>query len=236
MSFLDHLGELRSRVFKAFLWVIVGAIVAAIFRDWIMNEALLGPAIRSNLHLQNLEPFGQAFLLFKVIFFTGFVISSPLVLYQVWAFIAPGLHAHEKSWAKWVTVITTLCFLVGISFGYFLLIPSMMNYINVVSNDNITDNISTSYYFSFIVNMLLASGVIFELPMVTWVLAKVGLVSAELMGKYRRHAIVAILIIAAVITPTPDPFTQLMVAIPLYMLYELSVVIARTTNKRAKEA
>lgn len=234
MTFLDHIGELRSRVFKAFLWVIVGAIIAAVFREWIMNEVLLGPAIRSNLHLQNLEPFGQAFLLFKVIFFTGFIIASPMVLFQLWAFIAPGLHEHEKSWARWVTIITTLCFLVGISFGYFLLIPSMMNYINVVANENITDNISTSYYFSFIVNMLLATGLIFELPMVTWVLAKVGILSSELMAKYRRHSIVAILIIAAIITPTPDPFTQLMVAIPLYMLYELSVLIAKSTYKRAE--
>ena len=170
--------------------------------------------------------------MFKVIFFAGFIIASPFVIWQIWGFVAPGLHAHEKRWARWVTLLTTLCFLVGIAFGYFLLIPSMMNYINVVSNDNITDNISTTYYFSFFINMLLASGLIFELPMVTWVLSRIGIVSAELMSKYRRHSIVAILIIAAIITPTPDPFTQLMVAVPLYILYEISVLIARYTGKR----
>ena len=232
MSFLGHLEELRSRAFKALLWVLAGAAVAAYFRDWIMTTALLGPAIQAGVHLQNLEPFGQAFLLFKVIFFAGLVIASPLVIWQVWGFVAPGLHEHEKSWARWVTLLTTLCFLLGISFGYFLLIPSMMNYINVVANPNIQDNISTTAYFSFFVNMLLASGLIFELPMVTWVLSKVGIVSPELMTKYRRHSIVAILIIAAVITPTPDPVTQLMVAIPLYILYEISVLIARATYKK----
>ena len=232
MSFLGHLEELRSRAFKALLWVLAGAAVAAYFHDWIMTTALLGPAIQAGVHLQNLEPFGQAFLLFKVIFFAGLVIASPLVIWQVWGFVAPGLHEHEKSWARWVTLLTTLCFLLGISFGYFLLIPSMMNYINVVANPNIQDNISTTAYFSFFVNMLLASGLIFELPMVTWVLSKVGIVSPELMTKYRRHSIVAILIIAAVITPTPDPVTQLMVAIPLYILYEISVLIARATYKK----
>lgn len=231
MSFLGHLEELRSRAFKAILWVLVGAAVAAFYRDWIMNTALLGPAVRANVALQNLEPFGQAFLLFKVIFFAGLVIASPLVIWQIWSFVAPGLHEHEKRWARWVTVLTTFCFLLGISFGYFLLIPSMMDYINVVANPNIQDNISTSAYFSFFVNMMLASGLIFELPMVTWVLSKVGMVSPELMVKYRRHSIVAILILAAIITPTPDPVTQLMVAIPLYILYEISVLIARATYK-----
>lgn len=231
MSFLGHLEELRSRAFKAILWVLVGAAVAAFYRDWIMNTALLGPAVRANVALQNLEPFGQAFLLFKVIFFAGLVIASPLVIWQIWSFVAPGLHEHEKQWARWVTLLTTFCFLLGISFGYFLLIPSMMDYINVVANPNIQDNISTSAYFSFFVNMMLASGLIFELPMVTWVLAKVGMVSPDLMVKYRRHSIVAILILAAIITPTPDPVTQLMVAIPLYILYEISVLIARATYK-----
>lgn len=232
MSFLGHLEELRSRAFKAILWVLVGAAVAAYYRDWIMSTALLGPAVGAGVNLQNLEPFGQAFLLFKVIFFAGLILASPLVIWQIWAFVAPGLHEHEKRWARWVTLLTTLCFLIGIGFGYFLLIPSMMNYINVVANPNIQDNISTTAYFSFFVNMLLASGLIFELPMVTWVLSKVGIVSPDLMVKYRRHSIVAILILAAVITPTPDPVTQLMVAIPLYILYEISVLIARATYKK----
>ena len=232
MSFLGHLEELRSRAFKAILWVLAGAAVAAYFRDWIMTTALLGPAVNAGINLQNLEPFGQAFLLFKVIFFAGLILASPLVIWQIWAFVAPGLHEHEKRWARWVTLLTTLCFLLGIAFGYFLLIPSMMNYINVVANPNIQDNISTTAYFSFFVNMLLASGLIFELPMVTWVLSKVGIVSPDLMVKYRRHSIVAILIVAAVITPTPDPVTQLMVAIPLYILYEISVLISRSTFKK----
>lgn len=232
MSFLGHLEELRSRITKAVIFMLLGAAVAAFFRDFIMNEILLSPATNANIKLQNLEPFGQAFLLFKVIFFSGLVISFPLVIHQVWAFVTPGLHAHERAYARWVTLFTTLCFLAGVAFGYFMLIPSMMNYINVISNPNITDNISTSAYFSFFINMVLASGLIFELPMVTWVLARMGIVTSALMIKYRRHSIVAILIIAAVVTPTPDPVTQLMVAIPLYILFEISVGIAAATQKK----
>ena len=236
MSFLGHLEELRNRIFRAVIGILVGAAIAAYFRDWIMNVALLGPAVDAGISLQNLEPFGQAFLLFKVIFFAGLIIASPYVMWQIWGFVSPGLHAHERSWARWVTFLTTLCFLVGISFAYFLLIPSMMDYINVVANPNIEDNIGTSYYFSFFVNMMLASGLIFELPMVTWVLSRIGLVSATLMAKYRRHSIVAILILAAIITPTPDPVTQLMVAIPLYILYEISVIIARYAYRQREAA
>ncbi|RPI65852.1 MAG: twin-arginine translocase subunit TatC [Ignavibacteriae bacterium] len=236
MSFLGHLEELRSRAFKAIIWVLIGSAITAYFREWIMNELLLKPATDAGINLQNLEPFGQAFLLFKVIFFAGLILSFPMVIYQVWSFIAPGLYVHERRWARWVTLLTTFCFLLGVAFAYFLMIPSMMNYINVVANPNIEDNISTSAYFSFFVNMLLASGLIFELPMVTWVLSKVGMVSSKLMSKYRRHSIVAILIIAAVVTPTPDPVTQIMVAIPLYILYEISVVISYYTNPRSREA
>ena len=232
MNFLDHLQELRSRAFKAILWILAGAAIAGYFREQIMNDVLLRPAVIAGVTLQNLEPFGQAFLLFKVIFFSGLVIAFPFVIHQVWSFVAPGLYAHERKWARWITTVTTFCFLSGVAFGYFVLIPSMMNYINVVANPNIKDNISTSNYFSFFINMILASGLIFELPMVTFILAKIGLVTAALMSKYRRHAIVVILIVAAVITPTPDPVTQLMVAIPLYILYEISVVIAKFTAPR----
>lgn len=236
MSFLGHLQELRGRIFRALGWVLGGTAIAGYFNVWIMNKALLGPAVRAGIKLQNLEPFGQAFLLFKVIFFSGLILAFPMVAWEVWGFVAPGLYAHERKWARWVTLITTVCFLGGVAFGYFLLIPSMMQYINTMRNPNIEDNIATSEYFSFIVNMLLASGLIFELPMITWVLSRIGILSHKLMVKYRRHSIVAILILAAVITPTPDPITQLMVAVPLYILYEISVVIARLNFRKREQA
>lgn len=232
LSFFGHLEELRSRLFRSVIGILIGCVVAGIYREWIMNEILLKPAIQYHIALQNIEPFGQAFLYFKVILTIGLIIASPWILFQIWSFVAPGLYHHERSWARWITLFTSLCFLTGVAFAYFLLIPSMMNYIKQVSNPNIQDNITTSSYFSFFVNMILAAGLIFELPMVTWVLARIGIVSPKLMSTYRRHSIIVILIIAAIVTPSPDPVSQLMVAVPLYVLYEISVVIARLAYKK----
>jgi sec-independent protein translocase protein TatC len=231
MSFLGHLEELRSRIVKSIIAILAGSAVAAYYRELIMNDVLLKPAIEKNLTLQTLEPFGTAMLYLKVIFTGGFIIAFPFVVWQVWGFVAPGLYRHEQQWARRITIYTTICFLLGVAFAYFLLIPSMMAYIQEVANPNIENNIATSYYFSFFVNMILASGLIFELPMVTWILSRIGIVSPQLMSKYRRHSIIIILILAAIITPSPDPVSQLMVAVPLYVLYELSVVIARFTYK-----
>lgn len=231
MSFFGHLEELRVRIFRSVIGVLLGCVVAGVYREWIMNEVLLRPAILNHIQLQNIEPFGQAFLYFKVIITIGIILSFPWILFQLWSFVAPGLYHHERSWARWITLFTSVCFLLGVGFAYFLLIPSMMAYIKTISNPNIQDNITTSSYFSFFVNMVLASGLIFELPMVTWVLARIGMVSPALMSKYRRHSVIVILIIAAVVTPSPDPVSQLMVAVPLYVLYEISVVIARFAYK-----
>lgn len=227
MGFLDHLGELRTRLVRALLGVVVACCAVGYFGDDLMNIVLLRPAIHAKLSLQNIEPFGQTFLYFKVIMLVGVIVAFPWILYQLWQFVAPGLYMTERKWALRITVITSMCFLVGVSFGYFFLIPSMLSYVTDFANPNIENNIAVGNYFSFLVNMLLASGLIFELPMVTWVVARMGMVSHVGMMKYRRHAVVVILILAAVITPSPDPVTQLMVAAPLWILYEISIFVAR---------
>lgn len=227
MGFLDHLGELRTRLVRALAGVVVACFGVGYFGDEMMNIVLLRPAIDARLKLQNIEPFGQTFLYFKVIMLVGVIVAFPWILYQLWQFVAPGLYMTERRWAFRITVITSICFLVGVSFGYFFLIPSMLSYVTDFANPNIENNIAVGNYFSFLVNMLLASGLIFELPMVTWVAARFGMVTHTGMVKYRRHAVVVILILAAVITPSPDPVTQLMVAAPLWILYEISIFVAR---------
>ncbi|MBU3698660.1 MAG: twin-arginine translocase subunit TatC [Candidatus Kapabacteria bacterium] len=229
MGFLEHLEELRKRIMLSVIGITVACCVVGFYGDEVMNLLLLRPALESKVKLQNIEPFGQTFLYFKVIVLSGIILAFPWILYQVWQFVAPGLYMTERKWALRITVITSICFLAGVSFGYYFLIPSMLSYVTDFANPNIENNIAIGSYFSFLVNMLLASGLIFELPMVTWVLARMGMVSHVGMTKYRRHAIVVILILAAVITPSPDPVTQMMVAIPLWILYEISVVIARAS-------
>lgn len=226
LGFWDHVEELRKRIIYAVLGIVVGCIIAGIFIDDIMNLILLQPATNAKLDLQNLKPFGQPFLYFKVILVVGIIISSPFILYQLWAFIKPALYEHEKKWVSTITFFTTLCFFAGVIFSYFVMIPSMLSFAASFGSEKIKNIIDINEYFSFLTMILLASGVLFEMPMITFVLARFGIVTPKMLRKYRRHSIVLILIIAAVVTPTPDPISQLIFAAPLFLLYEVSILIA----------
>jgi sec-independent protein translocase protein TatC len=230
MNFFDHLGELRKRLLWAVLGIIVGCIIAGIFTDKLLT-ILLQPAVDANLELQNLAPMGQIFLLFKVILIAGIIISSPFVLYQLWRFIAPGLYAHERSWAQRITFFTSVCFLAGVAFSYFVMIPSSMKFASETGFKNIKNSFDINLYFGFVTTFILAMGLVFELPMIAYVLAKMGVLTSEFMRKYRRHSLVVILIVAAIATPTPDPVNQMIFAVPLWILYEISVWIVKFAQK-----
>lgn len=231
MSFFDHLGELRKRIILSLVFIGLGCVVTGIFAEEIMEEILLKPALIANLSLQNLKPFGQPFLFFKVILITGVILAFPFVLFQLWKFIAPGLYENEKKWARKITLFTSLCFFSGVFFAYFIMIPSMLKFAASFGTDYIKNQIDINEFFSFITMILLGAGLIFEMPMVTYILSRVGILTPVFMRKYRRHAIILILIIAAVITPTPDPVSQLIFAVPLYILYEISIWISKGVTK-----
>jgi sec-independent protein translocase protein TatC len=235
LSFWGHLEELRSRIFKALIGIVIGCIGAGFFIDPLMNIVLLKPAMDAKLQLQNLRPFGQPFLYFKVVAIAGIIVAMPVLLYQLWKFIAPGLYEHERAWAGKITFFTTICFLVGIGFSYFVMIPGMLAFAATFGSSSIQNIIDVNEYFGFMTTTILGAGLIFELPMITYVLARFGIVTAKTMSTYRRHAIIVILIIAAIITPSPDPINQLIFAAPLYVLYELSIIIARFSAKPRKE-
>jgi len=226
LSFFDHLEELRARIFKALAAVLVGCLACGFFVNDIMNLILLKPATDVGLKLQNLRPFGQPFLYFKVIFASGLVLAFPFILHQLWRFVAPGLYEHERRWAGRVTAFTTLCFMVGIAFAYFVMLPGMLKFSVDFGTSAIQNVIDVSEYFSFIVMTILSAGLIFELPMITFVLSSIGLVTPKLMRTYHRHAIIAILVLAAILTPSPDPVNQLIFAVPLYGLYLLSIGVS----------
>ncbi len=231
LGFLGHMEELRSRIIKALLWLIVGVSIAAFFANDLINYIVLDPATSQGLKIQNLKPFGQAFLYFKVVIMGGFVLSFPMMLNQFWKFIEPGLYNKEKKWARRITVFTSVCFLVGIAFAYYVMLPSMMNFAAHFGSDQIENQIDVSEYMSFFIMIILASGLLFELPMITYVLSKLGFVTPAFLRKYRRHAIVIVLILAAVITPTPDPVTQMIFAAPLFVLYEISIFVSKFSYK-----
>jgi sec-independent protein translocase protein TatC len=232
LSFFDHLDELRSRVFKAAAAVLVGCAACGYFVNDLMNLVLLKPATDAGLKLQNLRPFGQPFLYFKVIFVSGIILAFPFILHQVWRFIAPGLYDNERRWARTITAFTTMCFVIGISFAYFVMMPNMLKFSVSFGTEAIQNVIDVNEYFSFIVMTILGAGLIFELPMITFVLASIGLVTAAMMQTYHRHAIVVILILSAVLTPSPDPINQLIFAAPLYVLYLISIGIAGLAGKK----
>lgn len=232
MSFLEHIGELRKRLIYSLLSVIAGCIIAAVFIDDLMKYILLNPATDAGLKLQNLKPFGQPFLYFKIILIVGLILSIPYILYQIWKFIEPGLYNHEKNWARKITFFTSFCFFAGVVFSYFLMIPSMLAFAaNFGAADIIINNIDVNEYLSFLTMIILAAGILFEMPVVSYILARVGILTPKFMRKYRRHSIIVILIIAAVMTPTPDPISQLIFAAPLFVLYEISILIAKIAEK-----
>lgn len=231
-GFLEHLEELRQRIFKALLFVLLGCILAGVFVNDLMTIVLLKPAADAKLELQNLRPFGQPFLYFKVVFAAGIIVAFPFAIYQLWKFIEPGLYKHERQWAGKITAFTTICFLIGVSFAYFVMIPGMLQFSANFGNPAIKNIIDVNEYFGFITMTVLGAGLIFELPMITFVLASIGMVTAAMMRQYRRHAIVVILIIAAILTPSPDPVNQLIFACPLYVLYELSIIVAKVSAKK----
>lgn len=233
MGFWDHLEELRSRIIYGFVALILGCLVAGYFIEPIMNYVLLMPAKESGLELQNLKVFGKPMLYFKVIVLSGFVISFPVILYQIWKFVEPALYNNEKSWARKITFFTSFCFLSGVSFAYFVMIPSMLMFSAAFgADDNIKNTIDINEYWSFLMLMIITAGIFFEMPMVSFILSRIGLLSPTILRKYWRHAAVIILILAAILTPSPDPFNQLIVAVPIYILYEISIIISKFANKR----
>lgn len=235
MSFLEHLEEFRWRFLYLLIGVFIGTTIAWIFIDFLINNILLLPAQKSNLHLQNLRPFGQLFLYFQVAIIAGVIISLPNVFYQIWKFIAPALKENEKKYIGRIVFYSTLCFLIGIIFAYYVMIPVTLKFAAQFGTTEIENNFAINEYFSIIISIMLASGVIFELPMLSFILSKIGILTPKFMRKYRRHSIVVILIIAAVLTPGTDPVAQLLLAIPLVLLYEISIFVSKFSQKKSAE-
>jgi sec-independent protein translocase protein TatC len=240
MSFFDHLEELRWRVVRAMLSVIVGTSVAWYFIDWIVDAVVLAPVVYLNshlgsgqqpLHLQNLRPFGQLFLYMQIAITAGVIASFPYILYELWAFIAPGLMPKERRYIKWIVFFTTFCFFSGVAFAYFVMLPAALQFFAGFGTSNIENNISIGEYMSFVVSVVLAAGIVFELPMVSWFLSKLGILTPAFMRHYRRHAIVVVFIVAAALTPGTDPVSQVLLAIPLMVLYEVSIWVSAWANK-----
>ena len=260
MSFLEHLEELRWHIIRSAFAIVIFAVIAFIFKDLIFDKIILNPrtpefwtnrmfaklgdavgsdALKINqkpLELISIKIAGQFMTHIWTSIIVGFIISSPVVFYEFWRFIKPALYETEKKYATGAVFFTTILFMMGVLFGYFLIVPLSIHFLGTynVSGD-VTNQINLNSYIGSVTSIILASGVVFLLPVFSYFLSKVGLVTPQFMRTYRKHSYVVMLLLSAVITP-PDVFSQIMVCIPLVILYEIGIMISRSvTRQREKE-
>ena len=243
-SFWDHLEELRSVLLRGIAVVACFAIAAFTLKDPLF-DIVLAPMSDGfvtfrllgvepfQLHLVNTTLTEQFLTHMRVAFYVGMLGASPYILYLLFGFISPGLYRNERQVAVWLVGSGSVMFVVGTLLNYFLIFPMTVRFLGTYSvSDSVTNLLTLQSYIDTLLMMSLMMGLLFELPVVCGLLGRVGLLSAELMRQYRRHAVVAVLIIAAVITPTTDAFTLFVVALPVWLLYELSILIVKYTKTR----
>ncbi len=260
MSFLDHLEELRWRLIRSVLAIFIAAVVAFIFKDIIFDHIILAPKNPSfwtnrmfcelgeyfstpslcinqiPLEIVSMQMAGQFNMHMWVSLISGLIIAFPYVFYEFWSFIAPALKSKERKYANGSVFFSSFLFLLGVVFGYFMIVPLTVHFLGSYSvSSEVINKINLSSYISTISSVVIASGVIFELPIVVFFLTKIGLITPDFMKKYRKHSIVVIFILAAIITP-PDIFSQTLVAIPLLILYEVSILISKRVVKQRLKA
>jgi sec-independent protein translocase protein TatC len=245
MSFLDHLEELRWRLVKSAIAIIIFAVLIWIYQSEIIDYAFLSMKNPSfitykllceyfsictpeiNISIQSTTMGGQFSYAIMMSLMGGVVVAFPYVFYQLWSFIKPGLKHNEKSAVKGIVFYVSLLFFTGIGFGYYVVAPLCVQFFGTFQLSKNIENIFTvSSYMSTILSTIFYTGLMFLLPVVAYILAKIGIINADFLKKYRKHSIVVVLILAAVITP-PDLISQVIVAIPLLLLYEISIFVTK---------
>jgi sec-independent protein translocase protein TatC len=230
MTLIEHLDELRSRIIKVGVAFVLAATVAWFFREQVF-ELLLEPAgnrLEGKLYVTSVAE--QFINDLKLALYVAFVVTIPIFLYQAWAFVAPAVGELGRAFTYILITLASSLFIAGIAFGYFLVLPVGVQFLLGWAPDRYETIITPTNYLAFVTRFLLACGIVFELPAATYVGAKLELIDASLLKRYRRHAIVANTVLAAALTPTPDPFSMILLAIPMILMYELSIVIARYVN------
>jgi sec-independent protein translocase protein TatC len=242
MPFLEHLDELRSRLIKLLLAVVFFAAISGFYIDNIFNflvapyshaierlvkEKILDEATAKTLHLVYLTPTGGFMIYLKLALTVGVLASIPVIVYQLWQFIAPGLLSHEKRIVPRLVFFTTLCFLAGASLCYFFVLEFGLRYLLQFQSGVLTPMISIDEYFGFVTILIIVFGLVFEMPVIAYFLTRIGLLTPAFLRQKWRYSVVAILVAAAILTPTTDWFTMLFLAVPLMVLYEVSIWVSK---------
>ena len=231
MGFLEHLEELRWRIVRSLLAIIIGSAVSFGYIDQILN-ILLYPTSKTNnpINIQVLSVQGMFLIKWFISFISGFIIALQILIYQFWQFVAPGLKDNEKKFAIPFVFFAFTSFILGVLFGYFVLIPFSLEFFSGIGAPHVENNFSIQLYFSFLTWLLLGAGVIFQLPVVSLVLSAIGILTPAFMRHYRKHSIVVIMILSSFITP-PDPVSMLIMSFPLVLLYEMSIGVSWLVNR-----
>lgn len=260
MSFLDHLEALRWHLLRSASAILFFAIIAFIYSDFFFGQLILGPSRinfptfrffcylselldsealcidKLSFIIQSRQMTGQFVMAMTYSIMTGLTIAFPYVFWEIWRFIRPALYGEEQKIAKGTTFVVSLLFFLGVAFGYYLVTPLSVNFLgNFTLDESIQNEFDITSYVSTVCTLTLVCGLLFQLPVVTYFLAKIGLLSSETMKHFKKHAIVAILFLSAILTP-PDVVSQVLVALPLYVLYHVGIgVVQRVEKKRSKD-
>jgi len=238
MSLMEHLDELRRRIIHSAAYLACGFVVAWLFRNWLLNF-LQSPLLKIGKSLVFTHPMDALNLNLQVALLAGAIIASPFILYQVWLFIAPGLYQKEKRFVVPFMAATVGLFLAGACFGYFYVLPGAIRILVVGFGHDFTPMITIEDYSSFFLSIILGLGISFELPILIFFLAMFGIVSPRFLWKNIRYAILAVFLVAAIICPSPDPWTMCIYAIPMLALYGVGIAVAwwvHPSRKKTKEA
>ncbi len=234
MSLTDHLEELRKRLMRSLIAAFIAFGVCYNFKEWLF-EIITRPLVESlpkNTSMIYTSLPEAFFNYLKISFFAGLVVASPYILYQIWKFISPGLYSSEKKYVLPFVLSSTLLFAGGVLFGYFVALPPAFRFFLEFSTDFLKPMLTIREYLSLSIKLLLAFGIVFEIPVFIFFLAKIGVVNSKMLVKQRKYAILLIFIAAALLTPTPDAFTQTIMAIPMMILYEIGIFVAKWGEKR----
>ena len=244
LTFWDHLDVLRSSLIRMGVAIVVFAVAAFCLKEELFSVVL---APRSSdfvtyrllgvdpfaIHLMNTGLTEQFMIHMRTAIYAGLLVASPYIFYELFRFVSPGLYQNDRRYAVWIVGAAYVMFLVGTLANYFVVFPLTVRFLGTYQvSPDVANMLTLQSYVDTLLGMSLVMGVVFELPVVCGLLGRMGLINSHMMSEYRRHAIVAILVVAAIITPTTDMFTLFVVALPIYLLYEISIQIVRGTGKR----
>jgi sec-independent protein translocase protein TatC len=260
MSFLDHLEELRWHLVRSLIAIVVLAILAFVSKEFVFGRIILGPAktdfityqwlcqLADLIHsdalcikelpfiIQSRQMTGQFTMHLTSSFVIGIIVAFPYAFWEIWRFVKPGLYPTERKAAQGATFYVSLLFTLGILFGYYVVSPISVNFLaNYQIDPSILNEFDIISYVSTISTLVLACGILFQLPIVVFFMTRAGLITAKTLRVYRKHAIVVILILGAMLTP-PDPISQILIAVPLVLLYQVGIIIAKRVELRAEKA